>query len=207
MSSRLGRRGVLLGLLTSGCVVDALPGRGPQPQLYVLSPKNTFANDLPTVKWQLAVEEPVASGGLDTQKIALAKHPLETEYFAEVRWTERAPAMVQTLIVESFENSGRIMAVARQALSIRADYELKADLREFQAEYFNGAKVPTAHVRLNAKLVRHPRREIVAAQGFDVRVPAQSNEMLAIVAAFDEALGKVLRRLVEWTLTAAPEKA
>jgi len=198
----IARRAVLLGLLAGGCT-ELLPGQGPLPNLYTLSPKSTFSADLPVVKWQLAVEEPIASGGIDTQKIALANHPLETQYFADARWTERAPQMVQTLMVESFESSRRIVAVGRQALSIRADYELKTDLREFQAEYFGGAKVPTAHVRLNAKLVRYPRREIVAGQTFEEKVPAASNEMLAIVEAFDDALGKVLRRLVEWTLTTA----
>jgi cholesterol transport system auxiliary component len=193
------RRSLLLALLVGGCA-DVLPGRGPLPNLYVLSPKTVFAPDLPAVKWQLAIEEPIASGGLDTQQIALANHPLETQYYAQARWTERAPQMVQTLMVESFENSGRILAVGRQALSIRADYQLQSDLREFQAEYFDGAKVPTVHVRLNAKLVKHPRREIVASQTFEVKEPASSNEMLAIISAFDEALGKVLRRLVEWTL-------
>jgi cholesterol transport system auxiliary component len=197
------RRSLLLALLAGGCT-ELLPGRGPLPNLYVLSPKSSFAPDLPTVKWQLAVEEPIASGGLDTQQIALANHPLEIEYFAQARWTERAPQMVQTLMVESFENSKRIVAVGRQALSIRADYTLQTDLREFQAEYFGGAKSPMAHVRLNTKLIKHPRREIVASQGFAEKVPAASNEMRAIIAAFDDALGKVLRRLVEWTLVTAP---
>ena len=190
----------LLGLLAAGCT-EILPGQGPLPSLYTLTPKNSFSDNLPTVKVQLAIEEPIASGGIDTQKIALANHPLETQYYADARWTERAPQMVQTLMVESFENSHRIVAVGRQALSIRADYELKTDLREFQAEYFDGAKVPTAHVRINAKLVRYPKREIVASQTFEAKIPSASNDMLAIAAAFDEALGKVLRRLVEWTLT------
>ena len=39
--------------------------------------------------------------------------------------------MVQTLLVESFENTGKIVAVARKATDIRADYVLKTDLREF----------------------------------------------------------------------------
>jgi cholesterol transport system auxiliary component len=195
------RRSLLVAFLVGGCA-DVLPGRGPLPHLYVLSPKTTFAPDLPAVRWQLAIEEPIASSGLDTQQIALANHPLETQYFAQARWTERAPQMVQTLMVETFENSGRILAVGRQALTIRADYQLQTDLREFQAEYFNGAKTPVAHVRLNAKLVKHPRREIVASRTFEERIPATSNEMLAIVAAFDDALGRVLKRLVEWTLGA-----
>ena len=190
----------LLLLLLAGCG-SLLPGQGPLPDLYVLSPKNTFPEGLPKVSWQLVVEEPVASGGLDTQQIALARHPLELEYFAGARWAERAPRMVQSLLVESFENSQRIVAVGRSALTLRSDYELKSELREFQAEYFG--PTPVVRVKLNAKLVRHPRREIVASQTFEATVPVSGTDMRIIAQAFDDALGKVLKRIVEWTLTAA----
>jgi cholesterol transport system auxiliary component len=189
----------LLILLLGGCN-PLLPGQGPLPSLYALSPKITFPEDLPRVAWQLVVEEPVASGGLDTQQIALARHPLELEYFAGARWAERAPRMVQTLLVESFENSQRIIAVGRSALTLRSDYELKSELRDFQAEYFAGA-ASVVRIKLSAKLVRHPRREIVASRIFEATIPIQGTDMLSIVQAFDEALGKVLKRIVEWTLT------
>jgi cholesterol transport system auxiliary component len=45
-----------------------------------------------------------------------------------------------------------------------------------------------------------PRRAIVASQSFDHRVTAAADSMPEIIAAFDEAAGKVLRRLVAWTL-------
>jgi cholesterol transport system auxiliary component len=45
-----------------------------------------------------------------------------------------------------------------------------------------------------------PRRAIVASRSFDARVKSEVDRLPEIIAAFDDASGKVLRRLVEWTL-------
>ena len=132
-----GRRFIVvaaLALSLSACA-GLIPGTGPAPDLYTLSPKSSFDAGLPSVSWQLVVEEPGAAGGLSTQKIALRANALELQYFAGARWTERAPRLVQTLMVESFENTDRIVAVGRQAIGLRSDFNLKSELREFQAEY------------------------------------------------------------------------
>jgi cholesterol transport system auxiliary component len=112
--------------------------------------------------------------------------------------------MIQTLLVESFENSNRIIGVGRQSAVLRADYTLLLDLREFQAEFINGATIPRAHVRINAKLVRLPQRVIVAAKDAAFSVSAKSGQLDHIVGAFDESLGKVLKDIVEWALTTVP---
>ena len=207
MKKRSLLRTVLLGavgaviLTLSGCI--DLPGMGTPARLYMLSPKSSFASELPDVKWQLVVELPVAPSGLATPNIALTRDPIQLQYYADAKWAERAPQMVQTLIVESFENSEKIIAVGRQAIGLRSDFNLKSDLREFQAEYRQGSGAPVAHVRINAKLIKQPRRQIIASQAFEAKAAAASGSMGDIVRAFDEALGKVLRRIVEWTLTTA----
>ncbi len=179
----------------------SLPGGGDPPQLYTLTPKNTFTPG-PTVQWQLVVEEPLASRALDTDYIALMPSTTEIKYFDNARWAERAPRMVQTLLVESFENTGRIIAVGRQAVGLRADFNVISELREFQAEYKGGLKAPpTVHVRLNAKMIVQPQQIIVASKTFDVEQAVATNDMPAIIAAFDDALGKAMKQLVEWSLS------
>ena len=187
---------VLIGL---GACDIPVPGQGPPPLLYRLTPKSTFSNDLPTVAWQLLVEAPVVQAGLSTTRIALQRSPTRFEYYARASWTDRAPDMVQTLILESFENSSSIVAVGRDSLGLRADFVLKIELREFQAEY-GAAAAPDIRVQLNAKLVKMPRRAIVASQRFESVDRATADRLEAIVDAFDGALGTVLRDLVEWTL-------
>src|SRR3546814_18650066 len=69
---------------------------------------------------------------------------------------------------------------------------------------YNGG-LPEAWVSINAKLVQMPRRAIVASQSFDAKVTAEADTLQAVVTAFDDAAGKVLRRLVEWTLIAGDQ--
>ena len=193
----------LLAFMFIGACSDALSGfAAPPPELYNLTPKSTFRSDLPKVDWQLVVNLPSAAGGLDEIRIALREHPTRLQYFAGVRWTDRAPAMVQSLLVESFENSARIVAVDKQAIGLRSDFDLRGELREFQVEYY-GANAPLVRVRLNVKLVKHPRRIIIASRNFEATRSIEGKGMVAITEAFDDALGKVLKGVVEWTLLSA----
>jgi cholesterol transport system auxiliary component len=188
-------------LFFSGCNVLEIPG--PPPDLYNLTPKSTFSADLPEIPWQLIIEEPIAAGGLDTNRIALRPHATELKFFADARWTERAPKMIQTLLVESFENTNKIIAVGRQSIGLRSDFMLKTELREFQAETNSDNDTITVRVRINAKIVKQPKRIIVGSKSFEHVVQVEnSNSIRDIVIAFDTAAGKVLKHLVEWSLVA-----
>lgn len=183
--------------LLAGCSA-LVPGQTPPPELYRLTPKSTFEPDLPLVDWQLVIAQPSADAALDATRIALLRDPTRVEYFAKAGWVDRATVMVQTLILKSFENSGRIVSVGRRAIGLRADFELLSELRAFQAEYFSGRI--EVRVGLNAKLVDAQRRSIVAQESFEATAPAAQDSLPVIVYAFDDALGKVMKRLVEWTL-------
>lgn len=205
--TELSRRGVLAalgGALTlGGC--EILPQVGTPTDLYTLTPKTTFGSDLPRVNWQLIVELPVAAAALDTVRIALQHTPYTMEYYAKAAWTDNAPAMVQTLIIESFESTGSILAVGREAIGLRPDFILKTDLREFQAIYYETEGLaPNILVRMNAKLVQMPERRIVSSSTFDHRTPAASDSFKDIIEAFDVALGRVIKSIVVATLTYQP---
>ena len=146
------------------------------------------------------LETPVTDASLNTTKIGLQQSPTQMEYYARAGWADRAPLMVQTLMIESFENSDYIVAVGRESVGLRADYILKSELREFQAEYFHGA-LPSVRVAINAKLVKLPRRTIIGSESFEAVAPAKADTLSDIISAYDEALGSVLKDLVEWTLT------
>ena len=186
-------------VFSAGCSVVDIPGQA--PNLYNLTPKSTFRDDLPEISKQLVIEEPIAAGGLDNNRIALRPHSTKLQFFADARWTERAPKMLQTILVESFENSGRIVAVGRQSIGLRSDFTLKTELREFQAEHDVDSETYTVRVRINAKLVQQPSRVIVGSQNFEHTVEITDDVgMSNIVIAFDQAAGRVIKKLVEWTL-------
>jgi cholesterol transport system auxiliary component len=129
--------------------------------------------------------------------------PTSTDYYAKVAWTDRAPLMVQTRIVDSFENTRKIVAVSRESIALRANYVLQPDLRNFEAMYFYG-QPPIVKVRIIAKLVRMPDRQIIGVASFERCVRARADKVPKIVEAFDQALGSVIKQLVSWTLRTPP---
>lgn len=193
-----------LALMLSGC--SGLSLGGPPPQLYTLTPKSTYPANLPLVDWQLAIDRPTSPAGLATTRIAVTRGPHTIDYYAGAQWIDDAPNMVQRLLIESFENSKHIIGVSRESVSLRSDFVLRVELREFQAEYTDGVAAPTINVRINVKLVRLPQRHIIASTTVDRAMAAPDNKIASIVDTFDQALGKVLRDIVVWTLT-LPEAA
>jgi cholesterol transport system auxiliary component len=190
-------------LALAGCQ-SIVPGanRAP-PAYYDLTPKSTYPDDLPRVDAQMIVELPSASAGLTTSRIALKTHPTRLNYYASAEWSDIAPRLVQTLMIESFENTNRIIAVSREGSGLRSDYVLKVDLREFQAELYEGAQNPTVRVRLSVRLVRMPERLIIAGHSEEWSQEAESDRLPDVIETFDEVLGHVMKRIVTWTIRAA----
>jgi cholesterol transport system auxiliary component len=183
----------------AGCT--SLLGGGPPPNLYRVTSVDAFPPDLPHVSAQLLVEAPQAPAGLDTRRIALSRSPVSLDYYADSEWTDRLPSLVQTALVDSFENSGAIAAVGRDAVGLRADFILRSEIRHFEAEYDAAGGAPTISAVILVKLVRMPAGEIVANAAFTAKEPAAANTIPAVVTAFNAALGQIMKQIVVWTLT------
>jgi cholesterol transport system auxiliary component len=188
----------LLCVALGGCAAIEIATREP-PQLYSLTPKSSFPPDLPEVDARLTVEIPTATGGLNTPRIALKPTPTMLEYYAGGAWVDVLPVMVQGLLLESLDNSGSIDVLGREVVGVRANYALLTHIREFQAEY-EGEGPPQVRVRLQARLVQLPRRTSLSATSIESVIRAENTSLPAIVRAFDDAFGKVTKRLVEWTV-------
>jgi cholesterol transport system auxiliary component len=191
-------------VLLAGC--ELIKAAEEPVDLYTITPKSTFDSDLPDVYWQLSVEVPSAAANVNTGRIALAMSPTSSDYYSKTAWTDRAAVMVQTRIVDSFENSRKIVAVARESIGLRANYVLQTDLRNFEAMYFYGG-TPIVKVRIVAKLVRMPDRQIIGVATFERCVRARADKVPKVVEAFDQALGSVMKRLVAWALRTPPSRA
>jgi cholesterol transport system auxiliary component len=199
-AARVSRRWVLsaVPLALAGCA--SLLGVGAAPHLYRVTPESTYPANLPHPAALLLVDVPLAPAGLDTSRIALTRSAVSIDYFADSEWTDRVPLLVQTALLESFENSKAINAIDRESVGLRADFILKTEIRHFEAIYDSPDGAPDVWVAIIARLVSPSDREIVALTSFDRHVRATANEIPQIVLAFDEALGGVMEDIVVWTL-------
>jgi cholesterol transport system auxiliary component len=173
----------------------------PKRQLYRTASTFTFPAGLPRVGAQLLVAAPTAPAGLDSRRIALSRAPVSLDYFADAEWTDRAPFLVQDALVEGFQKSGAVPAVAADRGGLHADFVLDTVLDDFAATYDSADKPPRVRVAVNAKLVRMPERKIIAHASISHEQPAAANTMSDIVKAFDGALGGAAQEVVTWTVS------
>lgn len=192
---------ILSGFALAGC--GGLLGEAPKRQLYRLEPSLAAPAPLPRVPVQLLVAVPIAPAGLDTSRIALSRTTVSLDYYYDAEWTDRAPLLAQTALVDAFEKSGAVAGVARDSAALRADLVLETELRDFEAVYDSPNGSPRVSVGFTAKLIKIPERNIVAQTTITRQATAAANEVPAVVHAFDEALGAAADEVVHWAVTNA----
>ena len=117
-------------------------------------------------------------------------------YIAEARWVAPAEVLFDEAVVNAFEaRPGRVRLVSRGEPQ-KADMALRLDVRNFETRY-DDRSAPVVVVRVRALMLRN--HAPVAEQIFEAQAPADRNRVTAIVAAYDQALAKVLGDVVAWT--------
>lgn len=181
-------------LVLAGCAIG-----GPRSEVAVYAPPVRIAADpaWPAVDWQLAVGTPEANQMLDSTRIVVRPTPERLQTYKGARWADAAPQVMQTALLEAFEDSGKVPAVSRIGIG-RRDFGLFTELRAFESVYVDGA--PQAVVELQARLVHLRGDGVVATKRFRVAVPSQGPDIEAVVAAFGQAMAQASAEVVGWTL-------
>lgn len=149
------------------------------------------------VGWQLIIETPLSSATLDTARMMVMPTPGVLEVFPAARWRDTTPALLRSLVVQGFENTGRIIGIGSAKSGLRADYALAIDLRDFQLEIDAGKE--QAAVRFQASLLDYTSNRVLAMQSFTAQAPAAGADAASAFVAFETALNTVIPQLVEWT--------
>ncbi len=182
-----GGSGVLGGLIGTGS--------NPTPTFDLSAPTN-FGSLPPRARGLLAVEQPTALQILDTEKVVVAPQPGEVAYLSDAQWVDRLPKLMQARIVQSFENSTRIRAVAKTQDRVNADYILVIDVRQFGIQAY---ETPQAVVELSVKIVYQRGGRIAAGTVLSSHVAASGTNGQAATLALDQAFSDVLVQMVKWT--------
>jgi cholesterol transport system auxiliary component len=187
-----------LALAGLGGCVSLLPEPEPVSVYRLSAPEpGAWAGDDWTI---VLIEMPVAPRGLSGDTIAVLRPGQSLAYINGARWISPAPEVVQDLLIDTFNTGQSAMVPARPEDGVRADYELRLDLREFEAVYDRGEdSAPLVRVRIAARLVSERGRRFVGAQVFTAEVRASENRTRSIVAAFDEAALGVSRSISDWS--------
>jgi cholesterol transport system auxiliary component len=154
------------------------------------------------VGWALAILRPDVAAGLDSERIALTQPDGTMDFYARASYPDRVPPMVQQALLDGFEASGRIDAVAPEQAALHADYNLVTDVKDFAAHYSQPDGIPGVTVSITAKLTTTHGRVIVSSFSTVQTATASLNSAVAVAQALQQALGMAVRAIVDWALTA-----
>lgn len=187
-------------LAASGCISQLVETNPPKPR-YAIEPVAAENVAGPAVDWSLIVEDPRAARAYDTTKLAVSPSRGRIEYYGAGEWAARAPRVFQSALIQSFEDSGRILAVGDRLSLPIGDYILQTDIRRIDLDV-SGAN--TARLEVYARLT-NGRSKIYAAKRFSANKQASSFSEDDVASAFDNAFQDVIADIVAWAFEAGED--
>ncbi|MEL6365688.1 MAG: ABC-type transport auxiliary lipoprotein family protein, partial [Pseudomonadota bacterium] len=118
------------GLVLSACV-SVLPETPPPAPRFTLDAPTPRFDGVP-VAATIAVERPSSLAALDTTAVAIVKDGYRVAYHRDLEWSDRAPRLVETMIIRTLENTDLFPNAGRRTKVGAARYRLYTDIRAFE---------------------------------------------------------------------------
>lgn len=152
---------------------------------------------LPTTKLgNIAVEFPQVASELNTYRVALLRSDNKRDYYAGARWADFLPAIVQSTLVKTLENSGHFLLVSADYTNTNMDYVLRSDIQLFQADYTT-SNPPTIVITIRFTLLNAQTQKIVTSQRIIQKVEAKQNSLSSIYSAYTSAFDAVQETMLD----------
>ncbi|MBP2445585.1 ABC-type transport auxiliary lipoprotein family protein [Rhizobium leguminosarum] len=179
----------LTALILSGC------GTAAKNDTYDLSA--AVDGDGPAAKSrQILIASPTALSALGSEQIVIRVSSSEIQYLSRAQWGDKLPRMVQSKLVEAFENSGKLGGVGMPGQGLAIDYQVVTDIRSFEIDASNGNQ---AVVEISAKILNDRNGSVRAQKVFRAMAPA-GGDNAGFVKGLDRAFSTVASEIVTWTL-------
>lgn len=170
------------------------------------APPETYDLSMPTPTGKrgvagrlIVVSEPQALQALESDRIVVRSSDGTLSFLPGAQWSDRLPRLLQSRIVQGFENAGR--AVGRTGNGLAADAAIQSEIRFFGVST-GGEGGAQALIELSAKLVNGAGK-IASARIFRASAPLAAVDGRAAAAALDQAMARLIADMVRWSAVAA----
>ncbi len=186
---------LVLALQASAC---ALIKKQEAPrETYEISAPQSFSGLRASTGSQILVKLPTSLDAINSARIIVRPSPRVITYLEGAQWSDTVPKMVQSKLVEAFENSASTGATAKPGDGLVIDYQLVSDIRRF--EVINRQ----ANIEISIKLLADGSGKVVETKIFEVTAGASSETADGYVNAFDQAFDQLSRDIIRWVLSRA----
>lgn len=195
-SDGLARNTGKLDGIVSGLEKMTGGGAPAQKVTYDLSAPRELGPVNKTIKGQLSIPEPTAVAMLQTQRM-LFTPTKDYPGFGDFLWADSIPKLLQSRLIDAFENYDVAHAPLRTSDLGQPDFQLLIDVRRFR---ING-DTAAVEIGLSARLV-DKNGKAIASRLFDESQPVARLDPADAVSAFDEAFGRIAKSILTWTIQA-----
>lgn len=193
----LSRLSVLaLVMLSSGCSVMGALGSGPNRDVFELRATGPAMVCNRAAAPQLVVEQPKATGAVDSERILIRPNPLQIQYLPDAEWSDTVPVMVQTLLVRRLGEYSAFSHVGRAPLGSSGDYALLSEIKDFSANIQGDSTIIRMHI--SVQIVDEYSARVIARRDFLTEVPATSTKTSELLAPFDAAGQTIFNEISDW---------
>jgi cholesterol transport system auxiliary component len=167
-------------------------------------PVNSYVlNTLPEIHPQksrhrisVLVTEPTASEINNTTQMAYTIGQHQVAYFAKNRWAETPAQMLQSLLIQTFQNTKYFYAVESPPITAQYDYVINTQLLQFEQQFFKHSS--DVVITLRVQVIKTNNNTIVASNQFTVREPTPENTPYGGVVAANQAAAKLTAQIVKF---------
>ena len=191
------------GILLQGCVSLLPETAPPKPRYQILS---ASVDDQPdaSVAWSLVVDDPRTTRVFDSVRVPVKTGPGKIEYFSGAEWADRAPRLFQIALIQTFQDTGRILAVGDVGAVPLNDYTLKTEIRDASLVIDNGTS--NVSVTIFARMSDN-RGNVQAVRKFQSVEPTNAKEPDNVMQAYNDAFTKVIAEITAWTFVEGEKAA
>jgi cholesterol transport system auxiliary component len=190
MVGRLALVGLLaLGLGACASIIPKTPDT-----IYDLAAPQRINSPAGT-RLQILVPEPGALKSLDTERIAARPTDIEYAYLPGAVWSDRLPKLLQTRLMETLQNTGRVKAVGVPGQGLLIDYQIVMDVRAF--EISDGDAIASFSV----KLMNDRNGRVRGTRIVEARAPVSGSANSDYVGALNAAMDKAFDEIAGWVLS------
>lgn len=183
----------ILAITIAGCgtttPLDTFNLSAPQPAVSSANRKNL----------QLLVPPPTALKAIDSENIVVSSAPRSIEYLKGAQWGDRLTNIVQSRLVQAYENTGVFGGVGRPGDGLAINYQILTDLRSFGIQAYGSGT--SAVVELAVRLMNDKTGEVRATRIFRNEVPVSGGSNSDYVKAINTAFDRTLSEVVTWTVS------
>jgi cholesterol transport system auxiliary component len=186
---RLGMAGMLVvGLGACASIIPKTPDT-----IYDLTAPQSIGPTSGT-RLQILVPEPSALKSLDTERIAARPTDIEYAYLPDAVWSDRLPRLLQTRLMETLQNTGRVRAVGVPGQGLLIDYQIVMDVRAFEISGND------AVASFSVKLMNDRNGRVRGTRIVTARMPVAGETNPDYVDALNGAMDKAFGEIAGWVL-------